>query len=181
MIFLETVTRTSGRAGGTALQATMEVVPVPASAERDVPLYFTCSLAEVAQEWGTHGSKPITLDGRNKTLRSAVPRRGFPYFYCGWGDDRGTEEGFVQLIENEDDGDDADDGTGRYASGGGMRGGGGSRRFPRDFGIDTIGGMMDCDPVRFQRRSPSADGDRSEILEFCQNWKEFDWTLELDV
>ena len=106
-------------------------------------------------------------------MRNAVPRRGFHYFYCGWGDDRGTEEGFVQLIENEDDGDDADDGAGGYASGGG------SRRFPRDFGIDMIGGMMDCDPVRFQRRSPSADGDRLEILEFCQNWKEFDWTLEL--
>jgi len=61
-----------------------------------------------------------------------------------------------------------------------MRGGGGSKRFPRDFGIDTVGGMMECDPMRFQRRSPSRDGDRGEILQFCEKWKEFDWTLELD-
>lgn len=86
----------------------------------------------------------------------------------------------MQLIENEDDGDDADNDAGGYAGGGGMRGGGGSKRFPRDFGADTIGGMMGCDPVRFQGRNPVRDGDREEILEFCRRWREFDWTLELD-
>jgi hypothetical protein len=183
VIFLETVMRTtrsasggagSGVGGGTALQAMMDVIPVPLSVERDAPLYFRSALAEVAQEWGTHDLKPITLDGQKKTLRNSVPKMGFPYFYCGWGDD----EGYVQLIENEDDGDDVgDDGGG---GGGGMRGGGGSKRFSRDFGIDIIGGMMDCDPIRFQRKSLSGDGDRSELVQFCEKWKEFDWTLELD-
>ncbi|KAL9181872.1 hypothetical protein ACHAXT_012215 [Thalassiosira profunda] len=169
VLFIETVTRTSRGGGGTALQAKMEVIPVPRSVERDAPLYFKSALAEVAQEWGTHGNKPITLN-ETKTLRTAVPK-GFPYFYCGW---EGPSGGYVQLIENEDDGDDDEGGAG------GMRAGGGSKRFPRDFGIDTIGGMMGCDPMRFQRKSPAPDGDRSAILQFCEKFKAFDWTLELD-
>ena len=61
-----------------------------------------------------------------------------------------------------------------------MRSGGGSKKFPRDFGIDTIGGIMGCDPMRFQKRRPAQDGDRVEILKFLEHWKPFDWTLELD-
>lgn len=191
VIFLETVARTSRSASGgaaaggsgTALQAKMDVIPVPLAVERDAPLYFRSALAEVAQEWGTHGLRPILLDGQKKTLRNSVPKRGFPYFYCGWGEY--GNEGYVQLIENEDDGDDAvgggGDAAGGYAGDGGIRGGGGSKRFPPDFGIDTIGGMMDCDPIRFQRKSPSADGDRRDILQFCEKWRDFDWTLELDA
>ncbi|KAL7525395.1 hypothetical protein ACHAXR_001866 [Thalassiosira sp. AJA248-18] len=185
VLFLETVTRTTSRggSGGTALQAKMEVVPVPRSVERDAPLYFKSALAEVAQEWGTHGLKPIVLNDNNKndgttkmkTLRNAVPK-GFPYFHVGW--DGG---GFVQLIENEDDGDDGENDNTNGGIGGGLRGMGGSKTFPRDFGFDTIGGVMECDPIRFQRKkSPSRDGDRGEILQFCEKWKEFDWTLELD-
>mmetsp|Transcript_19789 Transcript_19789/g.42552 ORF Transcript_19789/g.42552 Transcript_19789/m.42552 type:complete len:524 (-) Transcript_19789:59-1630(-) len=171
VLFLETVTRTSrGGGGGAALQAKMEIVPVPMSVERDAPLYFKSALAEMAQEWGTHGKKGcVTLDGSKKTLRNAVPK-GFPYFYCGW-----EGGGFVQLIEQEEGGDD--DGNG----GGGLRGlsGGDSRGF-RDFGIDTIAGMMELDPIRFQKKQPAKDGDRAVILAFCDKWKEFDWTLELD-
>jgi len=181
VIFIETVTRTSkggGGGGGMALQAKMEVIPVPKSVERDAPLYFKSGLAEVAQEWGTH-NKCIVLDGKNKTLRSAVPRSGFPYFYCGWPSD-GNNEGYCQLIENEDDGDDYCDDNNNGGYGGGMRSGGGSKRFPRDFGIDTIGGIMGCDPMRFQRKRPAQDGDRGEILKFLEYWKPFDWTLELD-
>lgn len=178
-----------GGGGGTAPQARMDVVPVPPNVERDAPMYFRSALAEVAQEWGTHGQRPIALDGRKKTLRNAVPRMGFPYFYCGWGgggdDDDVDGGGYVQLIENEDDGDDdgvggGDVGGGGASAGGGRRGGGGSKRFPRDFGMDVIGGMVGCDPMRFQRKTPSQDGDRGEILRFCDMWKEFDWTLELD-
>lgn len=171
VLFLETVTRTSrgggggGCGGGLALQAKMEVIPVPRRVERDAPLFFKSALSEVAQEWGTHGQKPIVLNDK-KTLRNSVPR-GFPYFYIGW-----EGGGFVQMIENEDDGDDDNNG---------MRGSGGSKSFGRDFGIDTIAGMMELDPVRFQRsRQRSSDGDRSAILKFCDKWKPFDWTLELD-
>ena len=166
VLFLETMTRTSR--GGLGLQAKMEVVPVPRRVERDAPLFFKSALSEVAQEWGTHGQKPILLNDK-KTLRNSVPK-GFPYFYCGW-----EGGGFVQIIENEDDGDDDNGGSV------GMRASGGSKSFPRDFGIDTIAGMMELDPVRFQRRQRSSDGDRkSAILKFCDKWKPFDWTLELD-
>ncbi|KAL7426725.1 hypothetical protein ACHAXM_000558 [Skeletonema potamos] len=166
LLFLETVTRTS-RGGGLGLQAKMEVVPVPRRVERDAPLFFKSALSEVAQEWGTHGQKPIVLNDK-KTLRNSVPK-GFPYFYIGW-----EGGGFVQIVENEDDGDDDNNGSV------GMSASGGSKCFSRDFGIDTISGMMELDPVRFQRRQRSSDGDRSAILKFCDKWKPFDWTLELD-
>ena len=175
VLFLETVTRASRSGGQSGYQCKMDVVPVPRSVERDAELYFKSALAEVAQEWGTH-QRPIPLGGRGgKTLRNAVPR-GFPYFYCGW--DGG---GVVQLIEGGDDGrDDCEEDGGAGGGGGGMRAGGGSRGFQMDFGVDTIGGMMDCDPVRFNRNRPAADGDRKAILEVCERWKKFDWTLELD-
>lgn len=171
VIFLETVTRTSrgGTGGGLALQAKMEVIPVPKRVERDAPLFFKSALAEVAQEWGTR-QKPIVLNEK-KTLRNSVPK-GFPYFYCGW-----EGGGYVQLIENEDDGDDDDDGGGGSV---GIRASGGSKSLSRDFGIDTIAGMMELDPIRFQRRQRSSDGDRSAISQFVNKWKPFDWTLQLD-
>jgi hypothetical protein len=177
VIFLETVNRTSqsasggvgGGGGGMTTQARMDVIPVPLAVERDAQLYFRSALAEVAQEWGTH-QRPIALEevgrrGGKKTLRNSVPRRGFPYFYCGWGEGsvnnnsncESTVGGYVQLIENED-----------------------GKRFQKDFGLDVIAGMMGCDPIRFQRKSPSLDGDRGEILRFCDGWKKYDWTLELD-
>ena len=174
VLFLETVTRTSrggtgGGGGGLALQAKMEVIPVPRRVERDAPLFFKSALAEVAQEWGTR-QKPIVLNEK-KTLRNAVPK-GFPYFYCGW-----EGGGYVQLIENEDDGDDDIDGGGGSV---GIRASGGSKSLSRDFGIDTVAGMMELDPIRFQRRQRSSDGDRSAILQFVNKWKPFDWTLQLD-
>jgi len=55
-----------------------------------------------------------------------------------------------------------------------------SSAFPKDFGLDTIAGMMQLDPVRFNRKTRAADGDRAAVLDFCKRWKEFDWTLELD-
>lgn len=176
-----------GGGGGMTTQARMDVVPVPPNVECDAPLYFRSGLAEVAQEWGTH-QRPIELDGRKRTLRNAVPRRGFPYFYCGWGEVGGQDGecdnigGYVQLIENEDGGDDngGEGGAGTTSAGVGMRGGGGSKQFHKDFGLDVIGGMMGCNPMRFQRKTQSHDGDRGEILLFCDGWKKYDWTLELD-
>ena len=55
-----------------------------------------------------------------------------------------------------------------------------SGSFPRDFGLDTIAGMMELDPVKFNRKKKAPDDDRGEVAEFCKRWKEFDWTLELD-
>jgi hypothetical protein len=66
--------------------------------------------------------------------------------------DYSTTNGFVQMIES---------------------------RFPKDFGVDTIAGMMEMDPVRF-RRSEKTD-ERKVILQFLDQWKDFDWTLSLDT
>jgi len=202
VLFVETVGD-----GKTGLQAKMEMVPVPRWVEKDAPMYFKHALAEAAQEWGVHGRSPISVTddyeggdrggGRGgisansntkteKTSRNAVPK-GFPYFYVGW-----EGGGYVQLIETDDQGggDDGDlDGNGGSAGLGGMGlgaggGGGGGRgnsnAFWRDFGMDTIAGMMGLDPLKFRRRPSARDGDKARILEFCDKWKEFDWTLELD-
>lgn len=75
----------------------------------------------------------------------------FPYFYVEWS--RG--EGYAQIIE--------------------------TTSFPKDFGIDTIAGMMQMDPLKFRaRQKTSADAERQLILDFVTKWKPFDWTLELD-
>ena len=77
----------------------------------------------------------------------------FSYFYIEFP----NGNGFVQLIE--------------------------SNTFPRDFGIDTIGGMMQLDPLRFRggsRKRISESQERQHIQSFLDKWKEFDWTVELD-
>ncbi|KAL7507283.1 hypothetical protein ACHAXN_006836 [Cyclotella atomus] len=162
LIFLETASRTSKSGGSAGLQCRMEVVPVPLRTEEDAPFYFKSSLSEIAQEWGTH-QMAIVLNSQ-KTLRNAVPR-GFPYFYCGW-----NGGGYVQLIEGEDDGL------------GGSGDVGGSKY--RDFGLDTVSGMMGLDPYRMRKKGKGGREDFEEekkgILQFCERWKEFDWTTELD-
>jgi hypothetical protein len=156
LIFLETVSRTSS-SGGT-LQCRMEIIPVSSRVEADAPFYFKSSLEEMAQEWGTH-QKPIVL-GSKKTLRNAVPKN-FPYFYCGWEDG-----GYVQLIEGEDDG---------------LGGSGeGEKNRYRDFGLDTVAGMMGMDPYRMRKKDLGMEEEKRGILKFCEGWKEVDWTTELD-
>ena len=75
----------------------------------------------------------------------------FPYFFVEWA----PGEGYAQIIE--------------------------TTSFPKDFGADTIAGMMQMDPLRFRgRQTTSAEAERQMILEFVAKWKPFDWTLELD-
>mmetsp|Transcript_29252 Transcript_29252/g.41149 ORF Transcript_29252/g.41149 Transcript_29252/m.41149 type:complete len:254 (-) Transcript_29252:110-871(-) len=75
----------------------------------------------------------------------------FPYFFVEWE----QNAGYAQLIETPD--------------------------FPKDFGVDTIAGMMQMDPIRFRRKQKHPpDADRQAVLEFVSKWKEFDWTLQLD-
>jgi len=65
-----------------------------------------------------------------------------------------NEGGFAQIIENES--------------------------FPKDFAFDTIAGMMELDPLKFNRKKKAADNDRGAVLDFLNRWKEFDWTVALD-
>ena len=74
----------------------------------------------------------------------------FAYFFVEWK----VGDGFAQIIETAE--------------------------FPKDFGVDTIAGMMQLDPVRFRRKQrQSLEEDRTMVLNFCSRWKPVDWTLEI--
>ena len=56
-----------------------------------------------------------------------------------------------------------------------------SKEFPSAPALGPVARLVsECDPVRFNRNRPARDGDRAAILEMCDKWKAFDWTLELD-
>ena len=58
-----------------------------------------------------------------------------------------------------------------------------SHEFPQNFGLDIIASMMQKDPIRFnhhgKKKSSIAD-EKKSVLDFIENWKPFDWTVELD-
>jgi hypothetical protein len=88
----------------------------------------------------------------DKGLRRSVPKN-FDYFYLQW--DHTTFAGYAQMIE--------------------------STAFPRDFGVDTIAGMMGMDPMRFRRNQKAQpEQERQGILDFLEKFKPFDWTVDLD-
>lgn len=75
----------------------------------------------------------------------------FPYFYVEYA----PGDGFAQIIETQS--------------------------FPKDFGVDTIAGVMRMDPIRLRRKQTvSVDEEKRMILNFLAKWKPFDWTVELD-
>ena len=141
VLFCETVLPQSG-----FWQTKLECIPVPRSVAQDAPLYFKTSLAEQAEEWGTHQKM---LNTAAKGLRRTVPNN-FSYFYLEYEE---GGKGYAQMIE--------------------------SSSFPRDFGNDTIAGMMGMDPLRF-RRKEQPQGEKQSILEFLDKWRKHDWTVHLD-
>lgn len=142
VLFCETVLPNSG-----FWQTKFEAIPVPRRIAEDAPLYFTSSLREQAEEWGTH-QKLMKID---KGLRRTIPKK-FPYFFLEYEQGRG----YAQLIE--------------------------SNVFPREFGVDTISGMMELDPIRVKRKEKSStEQERQYVLKFLEKWKSHDWTKQLDV
>ena len=110
-------------------------------------------MVEQSEEWGTHNK--LLQTNPKKPLRSVVPK-SFPYFYVEWGNvSTSSNTGFAQIIE--------------------------STNFRHDFGLDTLAGMMEQDPVRFRRKAKfSYEEERRGINQFLEQWKRFDWTLQLD-
>lgn len=55
-------------------------------------------------------------------------------------------------------------------------------KFPREFGIDVVAGMLGIPPRRFDRRQKRTtfDDERKKVLKFLDGWSRFDWTTELD-
>ena len=134
-------------------QTKMEVVPVPFPVLQDSPVFFKSSMAEQVEEWGTHNK--VLSTSSHKPLKAVIPKN-FPYFYIEWGNiSTSNNTGFAQIIESPD--------------------------FRHDFGLDTLAGMLDLDPIRFQRKKKvSFEEERQTIADFLSKWKKFDWTLELD-
>lgn len=65
-------------------------------------------------------------------------------------------------------------------------------KFPRNFGVDTLAGVMGIDPPSFGgkerghggsggfRSSAADEQERKMVMGFLERWKKFDWTSELD-
>jgi len=97
------------------------------------------------------GTHQKLMNTAEKGLRRTIPAN-FSYFYLEY--DEGGK-GYAQMIE--------------------------SSRFPKDFGVDTIAGMMEMDPIRFRRKEQTnAEEERQMILSFLDQWKKYDWTVDLD-
>lgn len=65
--------------------------------------------------------------------------------------------------------------------------------FPRNFGVDTLAGVMGVDPPSFggkergrgrgsggSRGLAADEQERKMVMDFLERWKKFDWTSELD-
>nr|KAF6437358.1 CWF19 like cell cycle control factor 2 [Molossus molossus] len=87
------------------------------------------------------------IDLSSKDIRKSVPR-GLPYFSV----DFGLQGGFAHVIEDQ-------------------------HKFPRYFGKEIIGGMLDIEP-RLWRKGirESFEDQRKKALQFAQWWKPFDFT-----
>ncbi|CAM9665775.1 unnamed protein product [Choristocarpus tenellus] len=110
--------------------------------------------------------KIIKVDPNRGGVLRAVPK-GFPYFQVEW--DGG---GYAHIIEGEEN------------------------KFPRDFGVDTLAGVLGVDPPSFGRggrrkgrkggssvrggATGVEGGERVMVLDFLKKWKAFDWTAQLD-
>lgn len=88
LLFSETVLPTKSFS-----QTKMEVIPVKRKKWLDSELYFKSTLAEQADEFGTH-NKPLSTKG--KGLRRTMPK-GFPYFFVEWDS---NHQGVAQMIES---------------------------------------------------------------------------------
>jgi len=134
-------------------QTKVEVVPILFSQLQDAPMFFKSAMVEQAEEFGTHNKLFNTT--HQKPLRSVIPKK-FPYFYISWGNIATSNyTGCAQIIE--------------------------SSNFCHDFGLDTLAGMMELDPIRFQRKTKfSLDLEKRLISEFSTKWKPFDWTQQIE-
>ena len=137
-------------------QTKLEIIPVPFDILQDSPMYFSSAMREQTEEWGTHTKLLKVSNNTNKPLSSVIPK-GFPYFFVDWGNmaSSPTATGYAQIIE--------------------------SKSFRHDFGVDTVAGMLELDPIRLRRQQKySHEDERQHIKDFLILWDKVDWTKELD-
>ncbi|XP_060068862.1 CWF19-like protein 2 [Ylistrum balloti] len=104
------------------------------------------------QESETEWSQNIkVVDLSQKNIRRAIPK-GFPFFSV----DFGLQGGFAHVIEDEN-------------------------VFPKYFGKEIIGGMLDVEPRIWRKnQKENFDDQRKKVLQFSEWWKPYDWTQNDD-
>ena len=96
------------------------------------------------------GTHKLMRITHDKTLRATVPTKNSFLYFYV---DWGWNDGYAQIIQDT---------------------------FSRDFGADTLAGIMGEEPRRMRRRQQRAMNERKYIADWLEDWKEFDWTTQLD-